>query len=190
MLAGQLQVPSDMMSSSSLVEAPGPSGSASVPGRAVAITGNNFEMSSLMSHEIKDTVITLDYVSSISIFFWKLGAFSLLSFLYCGGSVQERDCHTNIHCSLDYFYIVKNVLSSVVYPSFFCCCFRERMPYPEKVERPRGPWQLAAALPRILDLWERKSTIKIKIITPPTVLMISSMTRKNPWIGGPNTLPL
>ena len=62
---GQLTVPHDVISSSGV-------GDAALPGHPVRVggsgAGNNFEMSPLISHEqIKDSIITLDYVSYINI---------------------------------------------------------------------------------------------------------------------------
>ena len=58
---GQLTVPHDVISSSGV-------GDSALPGHPVRVggsgAGNNFEMSPLLSHEqMKDSIITLDYVS-------------------------------------------------------------------------------------------------------------------------------
>ena len=58
---GQLTVPHDVISSSGV-------GDSALPGHPVRVggsgAGNNFEMSPLISHEqMKDSIITLDYVS-------------------------------------------------------------------------------------------------------------------------------
>ena len=61
-ILGQLTVPHDVISSSGV-------GDSALPGHPVRVggsgAGNNFEMSPLISHEqIKDSIITLDYVSN------------------------------------------------------------------------------------------------------------------------------
>ena len=62
---GQLTVPHDVISSSGV-------GDSALPGHPVRVggsgAGNNFEMSPLLSHEqMKDSIITLDYVSLIQL---------------------------------------------------------------------------------------------------------------------------